>query len=169
MSASHDGTVRWWNAATGDEVRCVRHDAQVYSIAVGAGGGLLFTGGDDPGLRIWRLPGGEAAQVVQADALAWLAAPPTQAFDLAFVDPPFAGGLWETALLRLQPWLAPGAWLYVEAPHEAVPALPEGWALHREGRTREVRYALYRRAPAAAATLRADPEGDGSPQPPTTE
>lgn len=66
LTASHDGTVRWWNAATGDEVRCVRHDAQVYSIAFGADGALLFTGGDDPGLRIWRLPTGEAVRFVPA-------------------------------------------------------------------------------------------------------
>jgi len=38
-----------------------------------------------------------------------------------------------------------------------VPAVPPAWALHREGRTREVRYALYR-APGhhAAVTLRPD-------------
>ena len=41
--------------------------------------------------------------------------------------------------------LRPDAWLYVEAPHEAAPQLPPPWRLHREGRTREVRYALYRR------------------------
>jgi WD40 repeat protein len=63
LTASHDYTVRWWNAATGDEVRCVRHDAQVYSIAFGADT-TLFTGGDDPGLRIWRLPAGEAVRFV---------------------------------------------------------------------------------------------------------
>ncbi|MEE7546407.1 16S rRNA (guanine(966)-N(2))-methyltransferase RsmD, partial [Xanthomonas sp. Kuri4-1] len=36
---------------------------------------------------------------------------------------------------------------------DAVPRLPGAWSLHREGRTREVRYALYRRA---AGTLRDD-------------
>src|SRR5690606_41970026 len=39
-----------------------------------------------------RLPGGEAASVVQADALAWLPAQPRSAFDIAFGDPPFAAG-----------------------------------------------------------------------------
>ncbi|MBF6022814.1 16S rRNA (guanine(966)-N(2))-methyltransferase RsmD [Lysobacter niastensis] len=115
-----------------------------------------------------RLPGGEAAQVVQADALAWLAAPPSQAFDLAFLDPPFTAGLWSTALERLMPWMSPDAWLYVEAPHEAGLELPEGWGLHREGRTRDVRFALYRRQPAPAATLPADP-ASGMPQPQTIE
>lgn len=128
----------------------------------------------DPGLAAAlrataaRLPGGEAAQVVQADAIAWLSATPSQAFDLAFVDPPFASGLWDTALAGLAPWLAPAAWLYVEAPHEALATPPGDWTLHREGRTREVRFALYRRQPAATDTLSGDP-ASGMPQPPTIE
>ncbi|MET4726555.1 16S rRNA (guanine966-N2)-methyltransferase [Lysobacter enzymogenes] len=96
-----------------------------------------------------RLPGGEAAQVVQADALAWLAQPPAAdapGFDLAFVDPPFAAGLWDAVWPALLPRLAPSAWLYVEAPLDAPLALPAAWIAHREGSTREVRYALYRRA-----------------------
>ena len=115
-----------------------------------------------------RLPGGEAARIVQADALAWLDTPPTQAFDLVFVDPPFAAGLWNAALERLVPWLAPAAWLYLECPHDAGTELPEGWALHREGRTRDVRFALYRRQPAAAATLSDNP-ASGMPSPQTIE
>ena len=42
------------------------------------------------------------------------------------------------------PTLAPNAWVYVESPHDQAPALPPHWGLHREGRTREVRFALYR-------------------------
>ena len=40
-----------------------------------------------------RLEGGEAAEVVQADAIAWLAraAGEGRRYDIAFVDPPFAG------------------------------------------------------------------------------
>ncbi|HEY0501952.1 MAG TPA: 16S rRNA (guanine(966)-N(2))-methyltransferase RsmD [Lysobacter sp.] len=110
-----------------------------------------------------RLQGGEAATVVQADALAWLTAQPADAFDLAFVDPPFAAGLWNEALPRLLPRLAAKAWLYLESPPEAAPVLPPDWELHREGRTREVRYALYRRRPGGATvTLAADPAGDAT-------
>lgn len=92
-----------------------------------------------------RLEGGEEVTVVQADVVAWLAGQGEAAFDIAFVDPPFASGLWSPALLALLPRLAPAAWLYVEAPHEAAVELPPDWSVHREGRTREVRYALYRR------------------------
>ncbi|NUO76961.1 MAG: 16S rRNA (guanine(966)-N(2))-methyltransferase RsmD, partial [Lysobacter sp.] len=95
-----------------------------------------------------RLPGGEATQVVQADALAWLSGQADGGYDLAFVDPPFAAGLWDAVWPALLPKLAAGAWLYVEAPRGTVPALPPDWLRHREGGTREVDYALYRQRPA---------------------
>lgn len=96
------------------------------------------------------------AEVHATDALPWLGGG-LDAFDLVFLDPPFADDLWARALDRLAPRLAPGAWVYVESPADVLPAVPPAWALHREGRTREVRYALYR-APGhhAAVTLRAD-------------
>lgn len=130
-----------------------------------------------------RLPGGDAATVVQADALSWLSSQarngqPHSGFDIAFVDPPFASGLWEPVLAGLLPLLAEGAWLYVEAPLAESVVLPPDWSLHREGHTREVRYALYRHrvspltatgagqtqgsdTPAAVDTLRADLEIPG--------
>lgn len=96
------------------------------------------------------------AEVHAADALAWLGGRHDH-FDLVFLDPPFADGLWARALDGLAPRLAPGAWVYVESPANVLPVVPPAWALHREGRTREVRYALYR-APGhhAAVTLRPD-------------
>ncbi|MGN6513245.1 MAG: 16S rRNA (guanine(966)-N(2))-methyltransferase RsmD [Lysobacteraceae bacterium] len=106
---------------------------------------------------IARLHAETRAHLVQADALAWLRAPLHGRFDIVFLDPPFAAGLWREALAELPPWLAADAWLYLEAPVEAAPAPPAGWLPHREGRTREVRYALYRRA---AATLAAESTAD---------
>ncbi|MBW8312559.1 MAG: 16S rRNA (guanine(966)-N(2))-methyltransferase RsmD [Rhizobium sp.] len=100
------------------------------------------------------------------DALAWLRRAPDQAFDLVFLDPPFEAGLWEPAAALLGPWLAPGAWIYVETPQNVAPSLPADWLPHREGRTREVRYALLRAeggpAPDSAATLPGEstPQGD---------
>lgn len=91
-----------------------------------------------------RLSAQESVEVVQSDAPGWLARQPADSFDLAFVDPPFGANLWQTTLEVLLPSLAPGAWVYVESPHEQTPTLPPQWALHREGRTREVRFALYR-------------------------
>ncbi|GAB3357810.1 16S rRNA (guanine(966)-N(2))-methyltransferase RsmD [Lysobacter tyrosinilyticus] len=112
-----------------------------------------------------RLQGGEAANVVQADALAWLRDQPDGSFDLAFVDPPFDANFWGSVLPVLTTKLSANGWLYVESPHAAEAAPPPEWALHREGNTREVRYALYRRRaetavhPGTAATLASNPAG----------
>lgn len=128
-----------------------------------------------------RLQGGNAVTVVQFDALAWLGSLPEAGlepagFDLAFVDPPFAADLWQAVLPKLLPKLAADAWLYLESPPQAAPMLPTDWALHREGSTRDVRYAVYRRRPAAvqpqtpAATLTTDPAGERArPLEPTSE
>jgi 16S rRNA (guanine966-N2)-methyltransferase len=91
-----------------------------------------------------RLSAQASVEVVQSDALAWLARQAPDSFDLAFVDPPFGAGLWQATLDVLLPTLAPDAWVYVESPHNQVPAMPPQWSLHREGRTREVRFSLYR-------------------------
>ena len=92
-----------------------------------------------------RLEGGQAATIVQADAPAFLRAPLHGRFDVVFVDPPFAAGLWESVLPQLGPWLADDAWLYVEAPLQRNIEPGADWRLHREGSTRETRHALYRR------------------------
>lgn len=105
-----------------------------------------------------RLPGGADGEVVQGDALVWLSNAQAR-FDIAFVDPPFALDLWPRVWPLLAPRLADDALVYVEAPHGTGPSTPPGWQAHREGRTRDVHYALYR-APAttpAAATLPDEP------------
>ena len=74
------------------------------------------------------------------------------------------------ALLEERGWLADDAWIYTES--ETAPStlgLPGGWRLHREGRTREVRFALFQagngRGESSAATL----AGDSTPQGETPE
>ena len=90
-------------------------------------------------------------QVTRADALAWLARPratDARAFDIVFVDPPFAAGLWQSVVTRLESggWLAPGAFIYVELPlREPLPQWPEGWQSWRTGKAGEVGYHLLRR------------------------
>ena len=101
------------------------------------------------------------AQVVQAEALSWLSGPATARFDLVFLDPPFDGALWQPVAQRLGPWLAPDAWIYVEGPPKLQATWPDGWRLHREGQTRDVRFTLFRtgngQAPESADTLHAVP------------
>lgn len=110
---------------------------------------------------ISRLHADDEATVVRADALAFLRAPLHGRFDVVFVDPPFAGNLWKGAVDALAPWLAPQAWLYLESPAQAAIEPGSGWMPHREGRTREARYALYRRVADGADTL--GPVNDGLP------
>ncbi len=94
-----------------------------------------------------KAPGG---QVATADALAFLQGSP-QPYGLVFLDPPFAQDLWTPLAQRLEQggWLTPAAWIYVESPRQAAPALPASWTVHREGVAGDVRYALFRRTAAA--------------------
>ncbi len=84
--------------------------------------------------------------VVETDALAWLECD-SRAFDVVFVDPPFARDMWAQALASLERggWLKHSAWIHVEAPLSAHFALPATWAVHRSAHAGSVHYALYRR------------------------
>jgi 16S rRNA (guanine966-N2)-methyltransferase len=88
----------------------------------------------------------EAVEIRQGNAPDLLAGGLGGPFGIVFLDPPFAAPMWASVFERLPAHLADDASIYVEAPVDAVPHVPGDWLLHREGRTREVRYALYRRA-----------------------
>ena len=109
-----------------------------------------------------RLKAGDQAHVVRADALTLLRTPLHGRFEVAFVDPPFDLQLWDAVLAALHPWMADDAWLYVEAPAAGCAFPTADWQLHREGHTRQVHYALFRRRAGAAATLAADSTADGA-------
>ncbi len=94
-----------------------------------------------------RLGAGDAATVLRADALELLRTPVHGRFDLVFVDPPFADGLWDGVLAGLAPWLADDAWLYMESASTGSAAPGPGWRLHRESASRDARHALFRREP----------------------
>lgn len=93
---------------------------------------------------IGRLRAGDRVGVVAGDALAWLATQPAGAYDIAFVDPPFAAGLWPAVMPAVSRVLAGQAWLYVEAP-PGEDVVPAGWRVHREQATRDVHARLLRR------------------------
>ena len=82
-------------------------------------------------------------EVVNADALAWLARA-DERFDVAFVDPPYASGLAAPALAALASRLNPGARVYAESAQPL--ELPANWRVLREDRAGAVRYALYQLA-----------------------
>ncbi|AVP96302.1 16S rRNA (guanine(966)-N(2))-methyltransferase RsmD [Ahniella affigens] len=68
-------------------------------------------------------------------------------FDLVFVDPPFAAGLWSQTLAALEAsgTLSGSAWIHVEAPVGTEYVTPETWSKWREGRFGAVGITLYRR------------------------
>ncbi len=144
------------------------------ALSRGAGEALLVE--RDPRLveslqaTVERLQAGDRAHVLRADAITLLRTPLHGRFDLVLLDPPFDSDLWAAAIALLPPWLTADAWLYLESPVASMPvaSMPTAstsvlssavpgmdWLPHRQGRTREVQYGLYRRASSGAATLAA--------------
>jgi 16S rRNA (guanine966-N2)-methyltransferase len=80
-------------------------------------------------------------EIVNRDALAWLRNTRAQ-FDIAFVDPPYAAGLWQPVLLALQPVLKSNNRVYVEWPKAVTPLWPSGWRVLKEKTAGQVSYAL---------------------------
>jgi 16S rRNA (guanine966-N2)-methyltransferase len=103
---------------------------------------------------------GARGRVIRGDVLRVLGSPPAAAFDLVFIDPPFAAGLApELCKLLGAGWLAPAAWVYVEQPRAAsLPSWP-GFGVHREGTAGDVRYGLLCRLP-PPSTANPPPPGD---------
>jgi 16S rRNA (guanine966-N2)-methyltransferase len=68
------------------------------------------------------------------------------AFDIVFLDPPYASGVLADICRRLsEGWLAPSALVYLEAPSDAgLPSLPAGWTVHRSKTAGQVGYHLLR-------------------------
>ena len=88
----------------------------------------------------------EQAEIVHADAVEYLRGP-VEAFDIVFIDPPYASGLLGPCaeLLEARGWLKPDAFIYLEAPQGEVPPLPESWRLMRSKTAGQVGYHLARR------------------------
>lgn len=88
----------------------------------------------------------EQADIVHADAVEYLRGP-VEAFDIVFIDPPYASGLLGPCaeLLEARGWLKPDAFIYLEAPHGEAPLLPENWRLVRSKTAGQVGYHLARR------------------------
>lgn len=76
----------------------------------------------------------------------------TQAYDLVFLDPPYASDLLRASVDRLEQGacLQPNAWIYLEAEKSTELAfIPETWRLHRHKTAGQVGYYLYQREPAS--------------------
>ena len=90
----------------------------------------------------------DRAEVRQQDAMALLATPPAEPFDMVFADPPFHQGLLEPACAALEEngWLNPNALIYTESetPPEQL-SHPDSWHLHRQKKAGQVWYSLWQR------------------------
>ncbi|HEX6928129.1 MAG TPA: 16S rRNA (guanine(966)-N(2))-methyltransferase RsmD [Gammaproteobacteria bacterium] len=87
------------------------------------------------------------ARVHTADVPAFLRVPPGEAFDLVFLDPPYAGAaellVSAATALEAHGWLAPGARIYLEcAAKSGLPPLPANWEILRNRRAGQVAYHL---------------------------
>lgn len=89
-----------------------------------------------------------SGHVVNSEALVWLRQTTPVPVDIVFLDPPFHGELLGACcdLLESRGWLAPSAWIYIEAARaEALPVLPANWRLHRDRSAGRVAYRLLER------------------------
>ncbi len=85
------------------------------------------------------------AEVLNIDALKYLAGSNIEAFDIVFIDPPFADDLQHELcrLLAEQQWLADDARVYVEMDRDQPDLrLPENWQELKNRTTGNVRYVL---------------------------
>jgi 16S rRNA (guanine966-N2)-methyltransferase len=89
--------------------------------------------------------GASGAHVEHNDALRFLAGAPLQAYDIVFLDPPFASDLLADSarLLEERRWLSGNAHIYLEAPGRGgLPPLPQTWRLAKTKEAGAVGYHL---------------------------
>ena len=86
----------------------------------------------------------ETMRIEAGDAIAWMGRAAGGSFDLVLLDPPFGSGLGEQALPLALRLASDDGSIYLEA-RQALPAAPEGWVVHRQGRAGAVHFHLLRR------------------------
>ncbi|QIL90827.1 16S rRNA (guanine(966)-N(2))-methyltransferase RsmD [Microbulbifer sp. SH-1] len=87
----------------------------------------------------------EGARVHNCPAQVFLEQP-GEAWDVIFVDPPFAGDLWANTLQALVAGdrIRPGAFIYVESPRSTPIPTPADWRLEKEKHAGQVCMRLFR-------------------------
>lgn len=86
-------------------------------------------------------------RVIHADGSLYLRGQ-GQAFDVVFLDPPYADDLLPACIRQLEAggWLADEAWIYIEAERSRELVLPDNWQIYRSKSAGQVGYHLARRA-----------------------
>ncbi len=85
---------------------------------------------------------------LRGDALTFLEAERAahQPYQIAFLDPPFSGNLWQPTCTALEDkqWLESGSLIYIEsARRESAPEVPVNWQLYRDKQAGGVRFQLF--------------------------
>ena len=92
---------------------------------------------------------GSDLNILHTDAISYLSQKNLNSpYDLVFVDPPFAGTLYNEAcaLLEVNQWLKASAIIYCEISSNSVDfSPPANWRLEKDKTTGDVRYMLYSR------------------------
>ncbi|WP_353569967.1 16S rRNA (guanine(966)-N(2))-methyltransferase RsmD [Candidatus Albibeggiatoa sp. nov. BB20] len=92
--------------------------------------------------------GSDKIELIQTDAIRFLQIPPSQPFDIVFIDPPFRQSLLEACCQSLEQnqWLSQYALIYIEMEQELDSvALPYNWNLIRDKIAGQVHYCLLER------------------------
>ena len=90
----------------------------------------------------------EQLEVIETDAIAWLALCNQQSIDIVFIDPPFGTGLElrSLELLTAGDCISPGGFIYIETAREAPAIAPApGWEIVKEKTLGEVRMQLLKK------------------------
>ena len=90
----------------------------------------------------------ERVEVIETDAINWLALCKKQSMDIVFIDPPFGTGLevGSLELLTSGDCVSPGGFAYVEIAREAPAIAPvSGWEIVKERTIGEVRMQLLKK------------------------
>jgi 16S rRNA (guanine966-N2)-methyltransferase len=82
------------------------------------------------------------ADVIQADSMSWLQAYQGPPFNLVFLDPPYSSKHWPELWPVLGLNLADKGLVYIELDVQRPLALPEGFLLLKQGKTRQSRFLL---------------------------
>ena len=92
---------------------------------------------------------GSDLNIVHTDAISYLSKKNLNApYDVAFVDPPFSGTLYNEAcaLLEGNQWLTESAMIYCEISYNSMDfSAPANWRLEKDKTTGDVHYMLYSR------------------------
>ena len=91
-----------------------------------------------------ELLGSKQAKFIQTNAVEYLKSE-ASAFDIVFLDPPYAAELLPECihLLSQSAWLGNKSYIYMEtAKHQSLPELPSNWQLHRSKTAGQVAYHL---------------------------